>query len=62
VPFLGDVPFDAAMIHEGDAGTPTVINRAGSLAAARFDEIAQRVAEALGWAHVGPVAGAALVR
>lgn len=49
VPYLGEVPFDAEIIGEGDAGTPTVIARAGSRAAASFDRIAQRVAEALGW-------------
>src|SRR5689334_16224032 len=49
VPYLGEVPFDAEIIGEGDAGTPTVIARADSRAAASFDRIAQRVAEALGW-------------
>ena len=52
VPFLGDVPFDAEIVREGDVGTPTVIARAGSHAAARFDRIAQRVAEALGWRRI----------
>jgi len=52
VPFLGDVPFDAEMIHENDAGTPTVISRTRSLAAMSFDRIAQRVAETLGWSRV----------
>ena len=52
VPFLGDVPFDAEIVREGDVGTPTLIARAGSHAAASFDRIAQRVAEALGWRRI----------
>jgi ATP-binding protein involved in chromosome partitioning len=52
VPFLGAVPFDAEIVREGDAGTPTVIARAGSPAAAHFDGIAQGVAEALGWRRI----------
>jgi ATP-binding protein involved in chromosome partitioning len=52
VPFLGDVPFDAEIVREGDVGIPTVIARAGSHTAAIFDRIAQRVAEALGWRRV----------
>lgn len=52
VPFLGDVPFDAEIIREGDAGIPTIIARPGSPAAAHFDQIAQRVAEALGWCRI----------
>jgi ATP-binding protein involved in chromosome partitioning len=55
VPFLGDVPFDAEMIHEGDAGTPTAVSRARSLATVSFGRIGQRVAEALGWRHVRPI-------
>ena len=55
VPFLGDVPFDAEIVREGDVGTPTVITRAGSPAAASFDRIAQRVAEALGWRRIASV-------
>jgi len=55
VPFLGDVPFDAEIVREGDVGTPTVIARAGSHAAAGFDRIAQRVAEALGWRRIAPI-------
>ena len=49
VPFLGDVPFDSAVVGESDAGTPTVTARPGSPAAASFDRIAQGVAETLGW-------------
>jgi ATP-binding protein involved in chromosome partitioning len=52
VPFLGDVPFDAEIVREGDLGTPTVIARPDSLTAASFDRVAQRIAEALGWRRV----------
>jgi septum formation inhibitor-activating ATPase MinD len=52
IPFLGSVPFDAGIVREGDAGTPTVTARAGSPAAISFDRIAQRVAETLGWRRV----------
>lgn len=55
IPFLGDVPFDPEIVREGDRGTPTVIARAGSPTAARFDRIAQRVATELGWLHVASV-------
>ena len=54
VPFLGDVPFDAEVVRDADAGTPTVAARAGSAAAVHFDRIAERVAEALGWCRVPP--------
>ena len=43
VPFLGHVPFDAEIVREGDAGTPTVITRANSAAASAFDQIARRI-------------------
>ncbi len=56
VPFLGSVPFDAEIVREGDAGTPTVTGRAGSQTAVSFDRIAQRVAEALGWRRVSATA------
>src|SRR5688572_7451333 len=49
IPFLGDVLFDPEIVREGDSGTPTVVARSGSPAAAGFDRIAQRVAEGLGW-------------
>lgn len=52
VPFLGAVPFDAEIVREGDAGIPTVVARPESAAAASFDQIAQRVAEALGWSRI----------
>ena len=52
VAFLGDVGFDAEIVREGDAGTPTLIARASSSAAESFDRIAQRVAEGLGWRRI----------
>ncbi len=48
-PFLGSVPFDGAMVAEGDAGTPTVLTRPASAAALAFEEIAHGVAAPLGW-------------
>lgn len=51
VPLLGEVPFDAAMIGEGDAGTPTILARPESAASAAFDTVARGVATALGWRH-----------
>lgn len=57
VPFLGDVPFDAEIIHEGDRGTPTAIRRAGSRTDASFERIAQGMAAALGWHRVRSVEG-----
>lgn len=50
--FLGVVPFDASIVTEGDAGTPTMIARPDSASAAAFDQIARGVAAALGWQHV----------
>ena len=52
VPVLGEVPFDAAIVGEGDAGTPTMIARPASAAAAAFDAVARGVAHALGFEHV----------
>ncbi len=49
VPLLGEVPFDSAIVAEGDAGTPTIIMRPESAASRAFDDIARGVAEALGW-------------
>jgi ATP-binding protein involved in chromosome partitioning len=48
-PLLGAVPFDDAMVAEGDAGTPTVLARPDSAAAKALESIADRVAAALGW-------------
>lgn len=52
VPFLGEVPFDPAVVDEGDRGTPTMIERADSATGRAFDRIAATVAEALGWRRV----------
>ena len=52
IPFLGALPFDEAMVPEGDAGTPTVVARPHSAMTAHFDLIAQRIAERLGWTRV----------
>ncbi len=49
VPFLGALPFDHAMVREGDAGIPTVVARPHGAMAAGFAMVAQRVAEQLGW-------------
>lgn len=49
IPFLGTVPFDEEVVREGDAGTPTMIARAGGSTARRFAHIAERVAGRLGW-------------
>jgi ATP-binding protein involved in chromosome partitioning len=59
VPFLGAVPFDERMVIEGDAGEPTALARPGSVAARALEQVAQRVAAALGWRHVerAPPAG-----
>ena len=51
-PFLGEIPFDDAIVAEGDAGTPTMLARPHSTAGAAFDAIARGVAVALGWQHV----------
>lgn len=49
VPFLGSLSFDEIVVREGNAGIPTVIARPDSPISACFDQIAQRVAEQLGW-------------
>ena len=51
-PFLGEIPFDEAIVAEGDAGTPTMLARPQSAAGTAFDAIARGVASALGWRHV----------
>jgi ATP-binding protein involved in chromosome partitioning len=51
-PFLGEIPFDDAIVAEGDAGTPTMLARPRSTSGAAFDAIARGVAVALGWQHV----------
>jgi ATP-binding protein involved in chromosome partitioning len=52
VPFLGEIPFDATIVDEGDRGRPTMIERAESTTGLSFDRIAATVAEALGWRRV----------
>jgi ATP-binding protein involved in chromosome partitioning len=54
VPLLGSVAFDAAMVGEGDDGTPTVAARPDSEAAREFVRIARAVAAALGWRYEPP--------
>ena len=49
VPLLGTVPFDANVVSEGDAGTPTVVARSGSEFSQSFDAIGRQIVEALGW-------------
>lgn len=49
VPFLGALPFDPDVVRDGDAGTPTMIARADGATGRIFTQIAERVAERLGW-------------
>ena len=51
-PLLGAVPFDDAVVAEGDAGEPPVRARRESAFARSFADIARQVAESLGWRHV----------
>ncbi len=46
---LGEIPFDEAVVAEGDAGVPTMVARPSSDAARAFDTVAHGVAAALGW-------------
>ena len=55
VPFLGTLQFDPEMVHEGDAGTPSRMQRPQSDNACAFDRIAEVIAGALGWNHVEAV-------
>ena len=57
IPFLGEVPFDEAIVTEGDRGVPTIVARPESSTAAAFDHIAAGIASALGWASVPATAG-----
>jgi len=52
VPFLGDVPFDEAIVAEGDAGMPTMSVRPNSASGAAFDSVSAGIARALGWQRV----------
>ena len=47
VPFLGEVPLDAAIRENSDSGKPVVVGLPGSVHANAFVEIAQRVAATL---------------
>lgn len=55
VAFLGEVPFDATIVVEGDEGIPTMVARPQSAAGLAFDHIASGVARALGWERVAEV-------
>ncbi len=48
VPFLGDLPLDAAVRQAGDAGRPVVLADPSAEIAGRFAAVAQRVAAGLG--------------
>ena len=48
VAFLGDLPLETSVREAGDAGTPVVVSAPDSDVAARFADIAARVATALG--------------
>lgn len=52
VPLLGTIPFDDAVVAEGDAGEPPVRTRRDSAFAHSFASIARQVAESLGWQRV----------
>ncbi|HXT49265.1 MAG TPA: P-loop NTPase [Gemmatimonadaceae bacterium] len=49
VPLLGSIPFDAEVVFEGDAGTPTLLARGRCKFSVVFNAIARQVEEALGW-------------
>ncbi|HEY9449345.1 MAG TPA: Mrp/NBP35 family ATP-binding protein [Gemmatimonadaceae bacterium] len=55
VPFLGEVAFDKTIVVEGDAGVPTMVARPDSASGMAFNQIAQKIAGALGWQHVSSV-------
>jgi ATP-binding protein involved in chromosome partitioning len=48
IPYLGDLPLEAAVREGGDAGTPVVVADPEGDIARRFDGFAARVAKALG--------------
>jgi ATP-binding protein involved in chromosome partitioning len=52
IPFLGEIPFDDAIVSEGDEGVPTMVARPESVTGVAFDQIASGVARALGWERV----------
>jgi ATP-binding protein involved in chromosome partitioning len=49
LPFLGAVPFDAEVVREGDAGTPTMAVRSSSLTGQTLDGVAEQLVTQLGW-------------
>jgi len=51
IPFLGEVPFDHAIVDDGDTGIPTIVARPHGASASAFDAIARAVADALGWRY-----------
>jgi ATP-binding protein involved in chromosome partitioning len=55
VPFLGAIPFDPAIVTEGDAGTPGIVQRPDASSSRALDAIAAATARALGYAPA-PVA------
>jgi ATP-binding protein involved in chromosome partitioning len=56
-PFLGSIPFDAAVVEEGDLGVPTMVARPESSIALAFITAARRVARGLGWRHEAGAGG-----
>lgn len=48
-PLLGSIPFDPEMVDEGDSGTPTVVNRPDCEVALAYRNLADAVADQLGW-------------
>ena len=50
-PLLASVDFDPAMVHEGDAGAPTMVARPERESAGAFRRAARAVADALGWKY-----------
>jgi ATP-binding protein involved in chromosome partitioning len=52
VSFLGEVPFDDAIVSDGDAGVPTLVARPNGASAIAFRAIAHVVSGSLGWTHV----------
>jgi ATP-binding protein involved in chromosome partitioning len=52
IPFLGEIPFDQAVIAEGDVGIPTIVARPDSSSGLAFAAVARAVAESLGLQHV----------
>ena len=48
VPFLGDLPLDAALREAGDAGRPLVTSQPDGPTARRFAVVAARLADVLG--------------